>query len=134
MFGVPLHNLLLLSCDDLRSAQSKKIIAFKIKVLRYAKGLTRRALAKKINISKSKLGSWEIAQIFPKPEDMVALAKFFGISVSRFLTGISLRDFLRVPVQNPFSALGRRIFGMKFRVLRLQKGWSYQETARSEEH
>lgn len=59
--------------------------ALKLKELREDSGLTQKELAKAINTSNKNIWAYENKKAFPPPETLIALAKFFEITVDELL-------------------------------------------------
>ena len=64
-----------------------KILCERIKELRQEKGLSAVQLAKEINVSDSAIIRWENAQRLPNIMALVALAKYFGVTLD-YLVGL----------------------------------------------
>lgn len=65
-----------------------KIFAERLKELRTEKGLSQRGLAKLCNLSFSAIAQWENESRVPNAEEVVILAKFFGVT-SDYLLGLT---------------------------------------------
>ena len=64
-----------------------KILCERIKELRQEKGLSAVQLAKEINVSDSAIIRWENSQRLPNIIALVALAKYFGVTLD-YLVGL----------------------------------------------
>ena len=62
-----------------------KIFAERLKELRLEKGLSILALSKKINVSDASICRWENNQTDVKGEQLIQIAKFFGVSTDYLL-------------------------------------------------
>lgn len=58
-----------------------------IAALRKEQGLTQKQLAEKLNVSDKAVSRWETGKGYPDVESLMALSKFFDISVNELLTG-----------------------------------------------
>ena len=54
----------------------------KIRLARIMKGLTQADLAKKLNVSQSAVGLWEIGYTLPKPGNLVKLSELLALKSS----------------------------------------------------
>ncbi len=63
------------------------IFCEKLKELRLEKGIGQVELAKELNVSKGIISLWENGLREPKLSNLVALAKFFGVSID-YLVGL----------------------------------------------
>ena len=59
-----------------------------LKELRLEKKLSQKELAKQIGVGKSIISSWELGQNQPTLPNLVAIAKFFGVSID-YLAGLT---------------------------------------------
>lgn len=59
----------------------------KLKTLRKKMGLTQAELAQEIGVSGRALNSWECGQRWPKIEDAIKLAEFFGCTLDELVRG-----------------------------------------------
>ena len=64
-----------------------KIFAERLKELRTEKGLSISGLAKKVNIGSSSICRWENCQADVKGSQLIALARFFGVTID-YLMGL----------------------------------------------
>lgn len=48
------------------------------------KGLSQAALAQKIGVPQTRVSRWEVGVYRPSLDDVIALAKFFGVPIARF--------------------------------------------------
>lgn len=53
--------------------------------IRKAKGMTRRDVAKAIDVTEATLGNWERGKTEPKAHDIIALCKLYGCSADELL-------------------------------------------------
>ena len=60
----------------------------KLKLLRKKRGLTERQLGECLNFSNQSVSFWEYGEREPKLDTLIAIAKFFDVSVD-YLLGIS---------------------------------------------
>lgn len=77
-------------------------IAANLKTLRKHKGLTQDELSEQTGISRYKIGSYEEGRAFPKPNNLVTLAKFFDVSLDGLITEkINVKSIkVRKPIVN----------------------------------
>lgn len=68
----------------------KDAIAFKIKTLRKAKGLTQHDLADAIGINRATLGGYETGRRTPRLPELQQIAEFFGVGLDYF--GVATTD------------------------------------------
>lgn len=68
----------------------KDSVAFKIKTLRKAKGMTQQELADATGINRSTLGGYETGRRNPRLPDLQQLAEFFGVGLDYF--GVATTD------------------------------------------
>lgn len=68
----------------------KDSIAYKIKTLRKAKGLTQQELADAIGMQRPTLGGYETGRRVPRLPDLQQLAEFFGVGLDFF--GVATTD------------------------------------------
>ena len=66
-----------------------------IKQLREARGWTQAELARKLNISRNGVNTWEQGLSIPSPHFLVELAKIFSVSTD-FLLGVESLDTINV--------------------------------------
>ena len=71
------------------------MIAEKIKALRTARGWTQADLARRLNISRNGVNSWEQGLSMPSPATLVDLAKVFSVSTD-YLLGIECLHTINV--------------------------------------
>ena len=57
----------------------------KLKVLRKKKGMPRAELAKAMGVSERSIEAWESGQRWPKIEDAIKLAEFFGCTLDELV-------------------------------------------------
>lgn len=69
----------------------KKDKKISLVVLREAKGLTQRALAKETGISPSVIASYETGSRMPRLDNALALSEFFGVSPQQIQFGSSAK-------------------------------------------
>ena len=70
--------------------------------LRRARGWSRDELARRIRVSRERLGHWERGTHTPPLKEMVALGRELGVSMDELMTGESREDV------TPIGSLGRR--------------------------
>lgn len=68
----------------------KDTIAFKIKTLRKAKGLTQQELADAVGMSRAAIGGYETGRRNPRLPDLQKISDFFGVGLDYF--GIATKD------------------------------------------
>lgn len=66
--------------------------AKKLKKLRKDKGLTQKQLAKIINVSTPAVSQYERGEATPRRETLIAIAKFFGVTVAYLEGTTSIED------------------------------------------
>lgn len=71
------------------------MIAEKIKALRTARGWTQADLARRLNISRNGVNSWEQGLSMPSPAILVELAKVFSVSTD-YLLGVECLHTINV--------------------------------------
>lgn len=72
----------------------------KLRVLRQTRGLSKTALAKAIEVEDETVGRWERGQNDPRRTDMVALARFFKITMDELWNDdVPLPQTLMVPIE-----------------------------------
>ncbi|MBQ8522287.1 MAG: helix-turn-helix transcriptional regulator [Clostridia bacterium] len=59
--------------------------AYNLKVLRKEKGLNQPQLAKELNVSKGMISFWENEVCEPTASNIIAVAKFFNITIDELL-------------------------------------------------
>lgn len=74
--------------------------ADKIKDLRIARGWTQSELARKMNVTRNGVNSWEQGLSMPSPAALVELAKLFSVTTD-YLLGIERLDMINVSGLNP---------------------------------
>ena len=74
--------------------------ADKIKDLRIARGWTQSELARKLNVTRNGVNSWEQGFSMPSPSALVELAKLFSVTTD-YLLGIERLDMINVSGLNP---------------------------------
>ncbi len=65
-------------------------IAFKLKTLRKAKGITQEQLADAVGISRGAIGGYEIGRRNPRLPDLQKIAEYFGVGLDYF--GVATSD------------------------------------------
>lgn len=63
------------------------VFSERLKEIRLEKGLTQTQLAQKTNMSQAGIAKWETGHRTPSVEGLIALAKFFGVSID-YLVGL----------------------------------------------
>ena len=72
-----------------------KITADRIKALREARGWTQAELARRLNITRNGVNSWEQGLSMPSPACLVDLAKLFSVSTD-YLLGVERLETVNV--------------------------------------
>lgn len=72
-----------------------KMTAERIKVLREARGWTQAELARRMNITRNGVNSWEQGLSMPSPACLVDLAKLFSVSTD-YLLGVERLESVNV--------------------------------------
>lgn len=72
-----------------------KMTAERIKVLREARGWTQAELARRLNITRNGVNSWEQGLSMPSPACLVDLAKLFSVSTD-YLLGVERLETVNV--------------------------------------
>ena len=70
--------------------------ADRIKALREARGWTQAELARRLNITRNGVNSWEQGLSMPSPACLVDLAKLFSVSTD-YLLGVEKHNTVNVP-------------------------------------
>lgn len=70
----------------MKNSTTKTLLAFNIAHLRKLKELSQGALAETLKVPRTTLGSWEEGKSSPTNEALVAIARFFDVSVDTLLT------------------------------------------------
>ncbi len=65
----------------------EKVFAERLKGLRQEKGIGQVQLAKELDVGKSIISLWELGQCEPTLSKLVAIAKFFGVTID-YLAGL----------------------------------------------
>ncbi|MCM1306372.1 MAG: helix-turn-helix domain-containing protein [Bacteroides sp.] len=65
----------------------KNVFAERLKMLRQEKEIGQIALAKELGVGKSSVSQWEIGKCEPKLSNLVAMSKYFGVSID-YLAGL----------------------------------------------
>lgn len=80
------------------------MIADRIKALREQSGMTQAALAKKLNVTRSAVNSWEMGISIPSTALLVDVARFFHVSTD-FLLGVKGSATLDISALNDTEVL-----------------------------
>lgn len=86
----------------------------KLQMLRKARGLSQEALAEQLGVTRQAVSKWELGDATPDLENVVALARFFGVSTDYLL----LMEQEETTSEKP-TATARRDEGFTHRLL----GW-----------
>lgn len=78
------------------------VFAERLKLLRAQRNLSQSQLAKKLNISQSAVGGWEILKAEPGHETLCLVADVFGVSLD-YLLGRTENPLSVVPVETPYE-------------------------------
>ena len=68
-----------------RVQKDMKVLAERIKDLRESNYLTQQQLGKAVGYDQSRVAKWENGSLEPNPDTLVALSKFFNVSVDYLL-------------------------------------------------
>jgi len=60
----------------------------KLQMLRKARGLSQEALSEQLGVTRQAVSKWELGDATPDLENVVALARFFGVSTDYLLLGV----------------------------------------------
>lgn len=86
----------------------------KLQLLRKARGFSQEALAEQLGVTRQAVSKWELGDATPDLENVVALARFFGVSTDYLL----LTEQEETTLEKP-TAMARRDAGFVHRLL----GW-----------
>lgn len=75
--------------------EAMEMIADRIKALREARGWTQAELARRLNITRNGVNSWEQGLSMPSPACLVDLAKLFSVSTD-YLLGVERLETVNV--------------------------------------
>jgi len=112
----------LLESRDVDPRRSRQFFGLKVKVLRLTKGWTQEELAQQIGLTRAAVSQWEKSEYVLNAADMKTLAKTLETTVSHFLVGMSLEEFLATPITEPHDHRALEHFGLKVEVLRYTRG------------
>ena len=65
----------------------KEVFAERLKALRLERGLGQVQLAKELDVGKSVVSLWELGKCEPTLSKLIAMARFFGVSID-YLAGL----------------------------------------------
>jgi len=122
--------LLRMKLEGGESVQLRRIVGYKIKALRYKKGLYLSELARIIGIRSGSLSRYENGAATPHPHIMARLCRELGVSVSYIFSALSLNELLTIPCGNRALPEYRQILGLKLKVLRYENCLTTAETAK----
>lgn len=83
------------SCNLYWTQEAMEMIADRIKALREARGWTQAELARRLNITRNGVNSWEQGLSMPSPACLVDLAKLFSVSTD-YLLGVERLETVNV--------------------------------------
>ncbi len=78
---------------------SRGEFGYQIRKLREDKGLSQMELARLVKMKRSTLGDTETGERYPTLHETVALARYFGLRIDRFISGELEGKKLRSPIQ-----------------------------------
>ena len=84
----------------------------KLQFLRKQKNLTQEELASALFVSRTAVSKWESGRGYPSIDSLIAIAKFFGVSIDDLLTGGQALTLAREDRREAESRLRARIFGL----------------------
>ena len=84
----------------------------KLLELRKQKGLTQEELADALYVSRTAISKWESGRGYPNIDSLKAIAKFFGITIDRLLSGEELLTIAEEDTRQTKKHLHDQVFGL----------------------
>lgn len=95
----------------------KKVLK-RLKCLRAYKGITQEKLAEELNISRSKVSSWETGRRYISIDDAIILSEYFDVSLDNLLNPKALNKKEYIEISERFFKNGEISFAEKEEVLK----------------
>ena len=84
----------------------------KLQELRKQKGVTQEELAEALYVSRTAISKWESGRGYPNIDSLKAIAKFFGVTVDRLLSGDELLTIAEEDTKQKEMHLHDLVFGL----------------------
>lgn len=95
-----------------------KEVLKRLRVLRIYKGITQERLAEELNISRSKVSSWETGRRYISVDDAIILSEYFDISLDNLLNPRALNKEEYIKISEKFFTNSKLTFKEKEETLK----------------
>lgn len=84
----------------------------KLQALRKQQGLTQEELAQKLYVSRTAISKWESGRGYPSIDSLLAISRFFSVSIDLLLSGEEVLTIAREEQQQTHARSRDQIFGL----------------------